>query len=175
MSSLQPALVYKYTVTFTAEPAGLPWVWAGEGGGGLVSHSCVGQALLLGLYCCKSTFQLCTFLCQEGMSLSPSAAPRRCPTGDAPLEMTRWRCSCNVFPTRFMWILGAIPLRCWVESSSRSKSPVGALQQPEYIQRPTGSSSCQPTYHDDSQSKHLNSLVLLTAIHSYPSKKPHFT
>lgn len=33
MSSLQPALVYKYTITFTAELAGLPWVLAGEARG----------------------------------------------------------------------------------------------------------------------------------------------
>lgn len=30
MSSLQPALVYKYTITFAAELAGLLWVQAGE-------------------------------------------------------------------------------------------------------------------------------------------------
>lgn len=30
MLSLQSALVYKYTITFRAELAGLPWVQAGE-------------------------------------------------------------------------------------------------------------------------------------------------
>lgn len=175
MSSLQSALVYKYTITFTAEPAGLPWVRLEKPDGSRLPPLCwtspSSTAPLLQIHLPALHLDLPVpgrhkpiFQC----------SPWRCLIRDAPLEMPHWRCSGNIFPTQFMWILGAVPFHCWVWSCSRCQSPVGALEQPKHIQRPTGSSSCQQIYHDDSPSKDLKSLALLIAIHSYPSKKSHF-
>lgn len=85
MSSLLPALVYKHTITFKVESAGLPWVEAGEAGGGLISHSCAGQALLLGLCCWQIHLPaLRLHLLVPGRHKPIS----RC----SPLDMPLWRC-----------------------------------------------------------------------------------
>lgn len=115
MSSLQPDLVYKHTITFTAELAGLPWVRLEKPEGSqlplLHGTSPTFRALLLQTHLPA----LCLYL----FVLGRHQLTCRC----GPLKMPFWRCSGNIFLTRFLWILGAIPLHCWVQSSSRSQSP----------------------------------------------------
>lgn len=144
MSSLQSGLVYKYTITFTAERPALPWALGWRSRLGLVPQPCVGRALLLG--CCKPSVQLwmciCVCMCWDSRSTAPSTAPGKCPAGDAPLEKPLGDAptSPRSIP-KSTWSL----LHCWVRSSSRRQSPVGALQQTDHIQSPAGSALCQPT------------------------------
>lgn len=122
MSSLLPALVYKHTITFKAELAGLPWVQAGEAGGVSSPTPVWDKPYFWGSAVGKSTFQLCVCicLCQEGTSPSPTAAPWTCPFGDALLEMLQQRLSHPIHMDTWSHpfvLLGSeqqqIPEPCW--------------------------------------------------------------
>lgn len=178
MSSLQSGLVYKYTITFTAERPALPWALGWRSRLGPVPQPCVGRALLLGSPALAALLQalrpaLRVHLCVHVLGQHEHVAQH------SPREMPRWRCPAGETPRRCSSISPpSIPMAPWrplhhrVRSSSRRQSLVGALQQTDHIQRPAGQRRVsQPT----STSRDLKLPVLSTATQGYPSKKSCFT
>lgn len=79
----------------------------------------------------------------------------RCPSGDAPSVIPNWRCPTEDAALEMPQHLShPIPLAIWSHpfallgsEPQRTQSSISASQQPDHIQRPTGSALCQPAHH----------------------------